>query len=841
MLIELKQQSSNSQTTALSYDQTPMFYVSPRIKRTQLPWLSPRETWGTVPSRMTMMLMLMLTSFSAVSTPAADLSDYSGHEEFLDTYCSRCHNDDRLSGNWSLSMVNPADVAKGIDLDAWEKILRMTSEQNMPPAKRPQPSDSELADFTGWLQSSLDGYSASHPNPGRATMRRLNRAEYGNAVRDLLAIDIELSDQLPADDSGYGFDNIADLLSVSSTLMDRYFSVAGKVSRLAVGLAPAHSVLTVYQVPKDGSILNQGLPSYNERMSASLPLDSRGGGEFKFYAPYDGTYEISGYLNANTNNEVDRLKENLKTKRLSLKAGMHSIGMSFRKQLALDETVQTLRNNTDIVPLPTQPPISMTLDFVVDNSRVGSTEVPSYYMSPRFAQVNFLRDIVQINVEGPLTVSGSGHTPSQRKVFLCRPTATINERACATQILSRFARQAYRRPVSTQDIDLLLGVYDSGREDADFETGIATAIQAILVSPGFLFLVEQDPLHSTPGSRHRISDVEFASRMSLFLWSSLPDEELLALAEANNLRQPATLRAQLKRMLLDPKAEALTQNFAGQWLYLRNLEFHRPDVMAYPDFDARLRAAMYRESAMFFSEIIRQDASVLEFIDADYSFMNERLALHYGLDNIQGVEFRRVVFEPEVGRGGLLGHASLLTVTSYGNHTSIVKRGQWILDHLLAAPPPPAPPDVPALLSEQGGKALNAREQMALHRQDPACASCHVKMDPLGLSLENYDAIGAFRVLDAGRPIDALATLPNGTSFEGLDGLQQVLLEQKDQFTRALTEQLLTYALGRGLEAYDRPIVRAIAEKTAADNYRMQRIFQEILDSEPFNFRRTVE
>lgn len=790
---------------------------------------------------LTAVSVLLLASCSSMSTLAADTIDKSVHEDFLDTYCSRCHNDERLSGNWSLSMVNPADIATGKDLEGWEKILRMTSERNMPPAKRPQPSESELAEFTGWLQSSLDGFSATHPNPGRATMRRLNRAEYGNAVRDLLAIDMELADQLPADDSGYGFDNIADLLSVSSTLMDRYFSVAGKVSRLAVGLGPTQSVLTSYQVPKDGSILNQGLPSHNERMSANLPLDSRGGGEFSFYAPYDGIYAISGYLNANTNNEVDRLEENRSTEQLSLTAGMHSIGMSFRKQLALDETVQTLRNDTDIVPIPIHEPTLMVLDFIVDNRRVGSTLVPSYFMSPRFAQVNFLRDIVQINVEGPISITGRGDTPSQRKVFLCHPTPTLNEQACATQIISSLARQAYRRPTSTQDIDLLLDVFREARKDADFETGIATVIQAILVSPGFLFLVENQPPLSTPGGRHRISDIDFASRMSLFLWSSLPDEELLKIAEDNELRRPDILQAQLKRMLLDPKAEALTQNFAGQWLYLRNLEFHRPDVMAYPDFDVRLRAAMYRESALFFSEIIRQDASVLEFIDADYSFLNARLARHYGLDNVQGTEFRRVIFEPEVNRGGLLGQASLLTVTSYGNHTSVVKRGQWILDHLLAAPPPPAPPDVPALVAEEGGKALNAREQMALHRQDPACASCHLKMDPLGLSLENYDAVGAFRMMDAGRPIDVLATLPDGTNFEGLDGLQQVLLKEKDQFTRALTEQLLTYALGRGLEAYDRPTVRAIAENTAKDGYRMQRIFQEILNSEPFNFRRTVE
>jgi hypothetical protein len=798
-------------------------------------------TIGRLTGRIVRVCALLLGTSVAFSLPASNTEDAASREEFLDTYCSRCHNDERLSGNWSLSMVNPSDIAKGKDLEAWEKIFRMTSERGMPPPTRPQPSEAELAEFTGWLQSSLDGYSASQPNPGRATLRRLNRAEYSNAVRDLLALDLEFSGQLPADDSGYGFDNIADLLSVSSTLMDRYFSVAGKVSRLAVGLGPAQPVLTVFQVPKGGSILNQGVPSYNERMSPDLPLGSRGGGAFRFYAPHDGDYEISGYLNANTNNEVDRLEENLVKMRVSLTAGAHSIGMSFRQRLVLDESVQTLRNDTDILPLPTQPPMPMTLDFVVDGRPVGSTEVPSYHMSERFAQVNFLRDVLQINVEGPFGTTGAGDTPSRRKIFICQPTKIRAEPACASRILSKLARQAYRRPVTSQDIGPLLDVYGSVREEADFETAIATAIQAILVSPGFLFLAEQDPPESLPGTRHRISDLEFAARMSLFLWSSLPDEELLTLAEKNKLRRPNVLQRQLKRMLLDPKADALTHNFAGQWLYLRNLEFHQPDVMAFPDFDVRLRQSMRRESELFFSGIVRRDASVLEFIDADYSFLNERLATHYGLDGIQGTEFRRVEFQPDANRGGLLGHASLLTVTSYGNHTSVVKRGQWILDHLLAAPPPPAPPDVPALVSRQGGKALNAREQMALHREDPACASCHVKMDPLGLSLEKYDAIGAFRLMDAGRPIDVAAILPDGTMFEGLDGLQQVLLEQKDQFTRALTEQLLTYALGRGLKAYDRPTVRAIARSTAEDDYRIQRMFLGILTSEPFNFRRTMD
>ncbi|HSG89619.1 MAG TPA: DUF1592 domain-containing protein [Pseudomonadales bacterium] len=790
---------------------------------------------------------LLLTGASACAADATAAEDAYGPADavaLLDDYCDRCHNDLRMSGNWSLSMVDPEEIARGENLEAWEKIFRMTREGAMPPPDRDQPTRDERAAFTTWLQATLDGHAAANPDPGRTTLRRLNRAEYANAVRDLLAIEVDLADALPADDSGYGFDNIADVLSVSSTLMDRYFAVAGKVSRLAVGHGPATPVLTTYQVPKDGSILNQGVPSWDVRMSEHLPLDSRGGAAFAYYAPRDGLYDISGWLNANTNNEVDRLEENHHALRVRLDAGPHMIGMSFRKRLRLDESVQTLRNDTDIVPLPTAPPEDLALDFVVDGARVGTTQVPSYYMSPRFAQKNFPRDLLQLDVEGPFEATGPGDTPSRRRIFRCRPdagAAAAAERACATRIVADLARQAWRRPVAAADLEPLMSVYAAARQDADFEGAIATAVQALLVSPSFLFLVEQDPPSAPPGTVHAISDTEFAARLALFLWSSLPDAELLDLAERGDLRRPDVLRTQLDRMLADPKARALTDNFAGQWLFLRNLDHHRPDVMAFPDFDVRLRAAMRRETEMFFAALVRDDGSLLDFLDADYSYLDERLAEHYGMDGVQGPALRRVALPPEAGRGGLLGQASLLTLTSYGNHTSVVKRGHWILDSLLAAPPPPPPPDIPALVAEKEGKALNAREQMAMHREDPACASCHVKMDPLGLALEKYDAVGARRILDAGRPIDASAELPDGTTFEGLEGLQTILLARRDQFTRAFTEQLLTYALGRGPTARDRPTIRAIASAAAEDDYRLQRVILEIVGSEPFNYRRTPE
>lgn len=759
-------------------------------------------------------------------------------EAFLDKHCARCHNDERMSGNWSLSMVNVADISQGKGLAEWESILRVTGRGEMPPPTRPKPGDEELQHFIGWLEGSLDGYAAAHPNPGRATLRRLNRTEYSNAVRDLLNLDVNVSESLPTDDTGYGFDNIADVLSVSPTLMDRYIAVAGKVSRLAVGLGADQPFTTTYMLPKDGSILNQGIPAYDERMSHDLPLDSRGGGAFKYYAPHDGVYEINGYLNSNTNNEVDRLEENRVSLRVPLTAGSHTVGITFRKQLTLDESVQTLRNTTDEVPLPTEPPTPVTLDFIVDGARVGGTSVPSYYMSPRYAQKNFPRDVLEINVAGPYEASGPGTTPSREKIFSCQPSFwPFTENYCAKKIIARLARQAYRRPVTDADVERLMAVYAQAQQSANFEQGIAAAIQAILVSPSFLFLYETDPPHSEPGFVHPVTDLEYASRLALFLWSSLPDEELLTLAEKNVLRKPDILQQQIKRMLADDRALALEQNFAGQWLYLRNLEFQRPDVKEFPDFDIPLRDAMKRESELFFSSIVRENASILDFIKSDYTFLNERLAKHYGIEGVHGPAFRKVAIDAESMRGGLLGQGSILTVTSYSNHTSVVRRGKWILDNLLAAPPPPPPPDIPALKTQNAGTALNAREQLALHSQDPACSSCHVRMDPLGLALEKYDAVGRFRLLDAGRPIDVTTSMPDGKIFEGLYGLQSVLMDRKEQFTSAFVQRLMTYALGRGLEAADQPKVRQIVRAAEQDNYRIHTIVWGILTSEPFNYR----
>jgi hypothetical protein len=779
---------------------------------------------------------------TTVAQPAPAWSNSpGGPPALLDTYCGRCHNDvDRVAG-LSMDDLKAADLSQGAHADEWEKILARVSLNEMPPRGKQQPDPLVRAAFTHWLQSALDGYAVAHPDPGRATIRRLNRTEYANAVRDLLDLQVDVSRDLPQDNSGYGFDNIADVLSVSPTLMDRYVAVAGKVGRLATGLGSRRPYVASFEMPKDGSVMNSGRPAYNERASDELPLGSRGGGAVPYFARYDATYEISGWLNANTNNETDRQPEDRASVRVPLKAGAHVIGLSFRRQLAPDETVQTLRNDLDKVPLPTAAPVALPLDVSVDGVRVAQASVPSYRMSPRYAQQNFPRDVLQIDVAGPFAPGGAGRTPSRDRIFQCRPTQASAETACARRIAASLARRAYRRPVTGADLAPLLRVYASERKGSDFEHGVEAMVEAMLVSPNFLFLVERDPASSAPGSVHRIGDLELASRLSLFLWSSIPDERLLQLAERGQLNRPAVLEAEVTRMLADRRADALTRNFAGQWLYLRNLDQQRPDISVFPQFDARLRTAMARETEMFFADVLRRNRSLLDFIAADYTFLNQRLAEHYGVAGVNGTAMRRVSLDPASHGGGLLGQASILTVTSYGNHTSVVKRGKWILDNMLAAPPPPPPANVPALQERRDGRLLNARQQLEMHRNNPSCASCHVAMDPLGFALENFDAIGGFRRNDAGAPIDASATMPDGSQFAGLSGLQRILLGRKDQFAAAFTERLLTYALARGINASDMPAVRRIAARTAADDYRIQTVIKGIVTSDPFTLRRTPQ
>ncbi|MCX7280880.1 MAG: DUF1592 domain-containing protein [Alphaproteobacteria bacterium] len=713
---------------------------------------------------------------AAAPSSAASAATPADHKKMLMQYCTACHNDKLKTAGMSVVPLDANNLQA--NQATWEKILRRVSLGEMPLRGAPRPPKEKLQDFTNWLAASLDTQAAANPNPGHATMRRMNRTEYANAVRDLLALDVDFTKDMPADDTGYGFDNIADVLTVSPTLMDRYITVAGKISRIATGQASRRTITTDYKVPKDLFTNGFGVAAYNERAGDDLPLDSRGGGAFKFYAPSDATYTIQLYLNAGTQTESEIDANNRYEVKTFLKAGPRIIGASF----------------------------------------------------PR---------VMQISVVGPFDIKGPGDTASRRKIFICRPSASLSETACANTILSNLARHAYRRPVSQVDVAPLMKIYAEGRKGADFDHGVEAGLEAVLVSPSFLFMRESDPTKSAPGAVHRISDLELATRLSFFLWSSVPDDALLNTAQAGQLHKPAVLKAQVARMLADPKSRALTQNFAGQWLYLRRLEYQKPDRRAFPDFDVRLRNAMQTETEMFFDGVVRDNHSALDFLDANYTYVNQRLAEHYGIPGVYGTTFRKVELDPALHRGGLLGQGSVLTVTSYNNRTSVVLRGKWILENILAAAPPPPPPNVPTLNEAKNGKAMTIRQQMEVHRANPVCASCHTKMDPLGFSLENYDAVGKWRVGYAGSVVDASAVLPDGTKFEGPKGLQSILLSRKDQFVEALTERLMTYALARGVESYDMPAVRAVRYQAAKDSYRMQMIILGIVQSVPFQMRRT--
>ena len=758
------------------------------------------------------------------------------HKQFLTHYCQGCHNDRAKTGGMSVQPLDPNNLAA--DDETWEKILRKLSLGEMPPAVAVKPPKELRAEFTSWLSTSLDRIAAQHPDPGLTVLRRLNRAEYANALRDLLDLKIDVSNELPADDSGHGFDNIAEVLTVSPTLMDRYIRVAGKVSRIAAGVGSRTPVTTDLRLVQDAYA--------NSRASDGLLLDSRGGGVLSYYAPYDATYRITVDINQAAGVETRLLPENRITLSLPLKAGPHSIGASFTRSLTLEDSLLPLTAVTLRVPRPADPPPDVPLDIQVDGAVVkrqlvaadapGVTETGE--LSP---QVVYARDVQTISVQGPFDPKSAGATSSRSKIFTCHPSASLSEEACARSILSRIAHQAYRRPVTDADMAPLMTMFAEGRKDSDFEHGVEAALEAVLVSPDFLFIRESDPPGAAPGSLHRLSDVELATRLSLFLWSSIPDEQLLAVAEKNQLSRPEELKKQVARMLADPKAQALTENFAGQWLYLRRLEFQSPDHVIFPGFDTRLRAAMLTETDMFFDAVLRGNRPVTDFIASDYTFLNQRLAEHYGIPGVRGASFRKVTLDPASHRGGLLGQGSILTVTSYNDRTSVVLRGKWILENLFAAPPPAPPPNVPSLDVVPNAKNMTVREQMELHRKNPVCASCHTKMDPLGFALENFDAVGAWRQQMLGRPIQVDAVLPDGTKFEGPAGLRDVLMDRKDEFVKAFTERLMIYALGRGVDGTDMPAVRAAAAAAAKNGYRTHSIIMGIVQSVPFTMRRTLQ
>lgn len=746
----------------------------------------------------------------------------------VNQYCILCH---------SKSLKTAGVVLEGLDFsrvkpnaEVLERVLRKVRTGEMPPAGMPRPEASLANTFTNWVAKALDRAAVAHPNPGRPTIHRLNRAEYSNAVRDLLALDIHPGDLLPVDDSGYGFDNVGSVLSVSPTLLERYLSVSRLVSRLAVGDLATKAGEEDF-TPAEARRVGGARRPRNEPGSDDLPFDSSGGMAFSYYFPLDAEYLLRVKLGAGVETG-DGPRPRFEV-RVPVKAGLRTVGVTYLRESAKLE-MEAPRSISPAAPPPPISSLPAEMDVRLDGVRLKRFEVPHRGNLP--PQVN------DVFVAGPYNPTGRGETASRNRVFICRPASTQEEESCARKILATLSRRAFRRAVTDADIRPLLAFYRAGRHEADFDHGIEKALRAVLVSPDFLFRIERDPPGTVPGAVYRVNDLELASRLSFFLWSSIPDDELLGLAEKGRLHDYPVMHRQVRRMLDDPRSQSFVSNFAGQWLYLRNLALARPDPDVFPEFDEALRQAFLQETNLFFQSVLREDRSVLDLLGANYTYLNQRLAEHYGIPNVYGPQFRRITLR-DANRGGLLGQGSILTVTSYPNRTSVVQRGKWILETLLGTPPPPPPPDIPALKAQNhDGKLLTIRGQMEQHRSNTVCASCHARMDPLGFALENYDGIGKWRASDAGTTIDPSGKLPDGTRFVGPAGLRQALLDgHRDEYLQTVTEKLLMYALGRGLEYYDRPAVRAIVRQAARDNYRLSSLISAIVTSTPFQMRSTPQ
>jgi hypothetical protein len=791
-------------------------------------------------------------------------ADLANNRALLDQYCVICHNQAVVASipqpnegllttqlrnlGLSLDTEDVSDLSKNPEV--WEKVVKKLRVGVMPPPTYPRPDAAAYNEFRNWLETELDRVASLDINPGRTqAFHRLNQVEYKNAIRDLLALDIEVSDLIPADaPDQYGFDNNADVLAFSPLNVERYISAAHKISELAVGMTPRGAVVKSYEVPLN---LIQ-----DDRLSEELPFGSRGGTAIEHFFPVDGEYRIT--INLQTN-YVDFVRGYDQDHEIELSLdGEHLRTFSFGGDApgipAPYSYAGNIRGSDDweeFMMAFADRGFDLVLPIKAGPRVIGATfprEIwePEGVEQPRLfgyqLAVNELPDsnpgLGSIEVEGPLSVSGPGDTPSRLRIFSCFPTNADEAPACAREILHSLAQQAYRRPIENDDIEDLMQFYTQGYRDGGFEAGIQFALERLLVSPDFLFRIEQVPVDQEQGNSYAITDFELASRLSFFLWSSLPDDELLALAGSEDLRDPEVLEQQVLRMLADPKAAAFIDNFGGQWLYLRNLDGIYPDPAEFPEFDENLREAFKRETQLFIDHQIRNDNSLRELLSADYTFVNERLARHYGIPGIYGNRYRKVTLDG-AERGGLFGHGSLMMVTSYPNRTSPVLRGKFVLENLLGGPPPEPPPNVPALETSSDGKQLTMREAMAMHRENPACRVCHAAMDPIGFSLENYDAVGKWRNVFADQPIDASGLLPDGNTFDGPDGLRDLLLSRPDDFVGTITEKLMRFALGRSLEYYDMPAIRKIVRDAAESDYRWSAIILGVVESVPFQMRRS--
>ena len=781
----------------------------------------------------TLAAILVLGTEALHASPSDADSAVTTHRAFLNQYCVVCHNDRLRTGGLSLQSMNLADVPSGAE--TWEKVIRKIRVGAMPPQGARRPPQADLDSMASFLEGTLGRAYVQHPNPGRASMHRLNRAEYANAVRDLIGVQVDADALLPPDDESSGFDNIADVLKVSPTLMERYLSASWSISRLALGNTQVVPSTATYRVKPDLS---------QDQHIEGLPLGTRGGIVVHHDFPVDGEYLIKVRMWRNT---------------FDLMRGMED---AHQIEIALDGErlrLVTVGGRDDFVKMAANPgefgakldqQLSVRLPVKAGMRTITAATLLRSHAEPDAVIKPFLRTTVdglditgdpsvdRVTIEGPFAPADPGNSASRQKILICHPTGPNDELPCARKILSSLARHAYRRPVTDNDMELLLSFYQKRRNNqGNFEAGIESALQLILASPEFLFRFEPDPDNLPPNSVYRVSDMALASRLSFFLWSSIPDDELIDLASQHKLHESAVLQHEVRRMLADPRSEALVDNFLEQWLFLRNLKTVAPNLEAFPDFDDNLRQAMRQETRMLFESIVQGDHSVMDLLNADYTFVNERLAKHYGIPNVYGSQFRRVAIT-DPNRRGLLGQGSILTVTSYPARTSPVQRGKWILTNILGTPPQPPPPNVPPLTENaEGGKVLSVRERMEAHRANPVCAGCHKVMDPIGFAMENFDAVGQWRKTDDGAVIDASGTLFNGAKVDGPASLRRMLASRPETFVGVMTEKLLTYALGRGVEYWDMPAVRAIVKEAGTNQFRFSSLVLGVVESTPFQMR----
>jgi mono/diheme cytochrome c family protein len=749
----------------------------------------------------------------------------------IDQYCVTCHNARLSSGGLSLDSMDPSKP--GDNGEAWEKVVKKLQTRAMPPIGARRPDEATYHSLIDSITSALDRDAGARPNPARPMLRRLNRSEYANAIRDLLSLEVDASTLLPADDSAYGFDNIADVLGVSPSLQERYLSASATISALAVGDTTRGPIAETYRVRQD--------LSQNAHLEG-LPLGTVGGLAVTHTFPLDGEYEFrirlqqTNFGNLRGLDYPQQVETTVDGERVHIATigGNADLAMMFEQPQNAGDAIEARLTSRVKVKAGARP---VSVAFV-RNLPIGDTRRIQQFLRSSVDTLDWtgLPHIQSVTISGPFHASGPGDTPSRRRIFVCRPAAG-DELSCARKILAPIARRAYRQPVTDEDLRPLIAFYQAGRREGSFETGIQRALQAILASPRFMFRIERDPAQVPAGRVYPVSGVELASRLSFFLWSSIPDDALMSTAENNTLLTSAVLEQESRRLLADRKSRALVSNFAGQWLQLRNVRSILPNSDEFPDFDDSLRQSMQGETELLFESIIREDRSVVDLLTADYTFINERLARHYGIPNVYGSQFRRVTVT-DVARRGLLGQGSILALTSHAERTSPVVRGKWVLDNLLGTPPPPPPADVPSFKdNEPGQKPKTMRELMARHRTNPSCAPCHRMMDPIGFALENFDAVGAWRTHEPGGPIDASAELPDGSTIDGPVALRDALVKRPAVFVTTMTEKMLTYALGRGLTYRDMPAIRRIVRASAARGYRFSSLVLGIVNSEPFRMR----